>query len=125
MKNTRWRHWKEGRIYLVHGVALHSETREELVVYQRAGDEAGQLWARPLAEWHEEARPGVPRFVPFVEGEPAPPPRCYVCGVTATTRAWVKDRMTGQRKKVQHVCTSCAGPSETTAALGQSEVTDG
>ena len=122
---TRWRHWKEGRIYRVVGVALHSETREELVIYQRAGDEAGQMWARPLVEWHCEARPGIARFTPFIEGEPAPSPRCYRCGALATTRAWVTERMNAGRKKVQHACASCAGPDQTEVALGQSEVTDG
>lgn len=41
----RYRHYK-GREYLVLGVARHSETEEELVVYQQDyGDRA--LWVRP------------------------------------------------------------------------------
>jgi hypothetical protein len=40
-------HYK-GKRYRVLGVARHSETEEELVVY-RALDGAGGLWVRPLA----------------------------------------------------------------------------
>ncbi len=40
-----YRHFKGG-MYEVIGVARHSETEEELVVYRNA---AGDLWVRPLA----------------------------------------------------------------------------
>ncbi len=45
MKTGRYRHYK-GQYYLVLGVARHSETQEELVVYrQDYGDKS--LWVRP------------------------------------------------------------------------------
>jgi hypothetical protein len=47
----RYRHYK-GRAYTVLGVARHSETQEELIVYrQEYGDFS--LWVRPLAMFLE------------------------------------------------------------------------
>ena len=43
----RYRHYKGGE-YEVHGIATHSETGEQLVVYQPLYRSAG-LWVRPLA----------------------------------------------------------------------------
>jgi hypothetical protein len=46
MRTGRYRHYK-GRDYIVLGVARHSETEEELVVYRTDyGDHS--LWVRPL-----------------------------------------------------------------------------
>ena len=45
MKSGRYRHFK-GNEYIVLGVARHSETDEELVVYQPDYG-ARELWARP------------------------------------------------------------------------------
>ena len=51
LKPGRYRHFKGGE-YTVHGVATHSETQEQLVVYTpRYGD--GGLWVRPLAMFLE------------------------------------------------------------------------
>jgi hypothetical protein len=47
----RYRHYK-GKEYLVIGVARHSETEEELVVYRQDYGERG-LWVRPLAMFEE------------------------------------------------------------------------
>lgn len=59
----RYRHYK-GNEYTVVGVARHSETHEELVVYRpEYGD--GGLWVRPLAMFAETVTVGgreVPRF---------------------------------------------------------------
>jgi hypothetical protein len=59
----RYRHYK-GREYTVLGVACHSETLEELVVYrQEYGDHA--LWVRPAAMFVETVviyGKTVPRF---------------------------------------------------------------
>ncbi len=45
MKRGRYRHYK-GNEYTVLGVARHSETDEELVVYRQEYGERG-LWVRP------------------------------------------------------------------------------
>jgi len=63
IKPGRYRHFK-GKDYQVLGVAVHSETGEELVVY-RALYGAGGLWVRPAAMWTETVeRNGMaePRF---------------------------------------------------------------
>jgi hypothetical protein len=44
-----YRHYKGG-IYTVIGIAKHSETLEEMVIYQ---GQDGQLWARPRAMFNE------------------------------------------------------------------------
>ena len=46
-----YRHFK-GNLYRVIGVARHSETLEEMVVYQALREEGG-LWVRPAAMWNE------------------------------------------------------------------------
>lgn len=47
----RYRHYK-GKDYIVLGIARHSETEEELVVYRTDyGDRS--LWVRPLAMFQE------------------------------------------------------------------------
>ena len=60
----RYRHYK-GNEYTVLGVARHSETLEELVVYRQEYGERG-LWVRPAAMFAEtveiEGR-AVPRFL--------------------------------------------------------------
>ncbi len=59
----KYRHFK-GKEYEVVGIARHSETLEELVVYRALYGDGG-LWVRPVAMWDEtvqhEGR-SVPRF---------------------------------------------------------------
>jgi hypothetical protein len=59
----RYRHYKN-KEYTVLGIARHSETQEELVVYRQAyGDRS--LWVRPLAMFLETVDINgivVPRF---------------------------------------------------------------
>jgi len=59
----RFRHYK-GPMYVVLGVAKHSETEEPLVVYRKDyGDKS--LWVRPLAMFIEKVTVDgqkVPRF---------------------------------------------------------------
>ena len=60
----RYRHFK-GNEYEVLGMARHSETEEEMVVYRALYGERG-LWVRPAAMWCETVeRDGrvQPRFV--------------------------------------------------------------
>ena len=59
----RYRHYK-GREYLVLGIARHSETEEEFVVYRQDYGERG-LWVRPLGMFLETVESDgrrVPRF---------------------------------------------------------------
>ena len=63
MKPGKYRHFKGGE-YHVYGMARHSETGEELVVYRPLYGEGG-LWVRPLSMFRETVnRDGreVPRF---------------------------------------------------------------
>lgn len=60
-----YRHYKD-KLYRVLGVAKHSETREELVVYETLYDSpGGRLWVRPKAMFTETVTIGDyhgPRF---------------------------------------------------------------
>ena len=59
-----WKHFK-GNLYRVRYVALHSETGEEMVVYQALYGQRG-MWVRPASMWLEHVeRDGYsgPRFV--------------------------------------------------------------
>jgi hypothetical protein len=63
VETGRYRHYK-GNEYTVIGVARHSETQEELVVYRQEYGERG-LWVRPLAMFQEMVAVDgreVPRF---------------------------------------------------------------
>lgn len=69
----KYRHFKGG-LYEVIGVARHSETLEEMVVYRALYGEGG-LWVRPATMWNETVtRDGVTyrRFTPVTEGAAAP-----------------------------------------------------
>lgn len=63
LKLGRYRHYK-GNEYEVIGVAKHTETLEDLVIYRKLYGERG-LWVRPLAIFTEEVDMvdgKVPRF---------------------------------------------------------------
>lgn len=49
VKSGTYRHFK-GKIYQVVGIAKHSETLEELVIYQ----DKKSLWARPKSMFEEK-----------------------------------------------------------------------
>ncbi|TAN58229.1 DUF1653 domain-containing protein [Patescibacteria group bacterium] len=62
-KLGKYRHYK-GKEYKVIGVARHSETLEELVVYQALYGEGG-FWVRPIKMFLEEVEVDgkkMPRF---------------------------------------------------------------
>ncbi len=65
LKLGKYRHYK-GKEYEVLGVAKHSETLEDLVVYKALYDnETSSLWVRPLKMFLEEVEvegEKVPRF---------------------------------------------------------------
>ena len=63
IKVGKYEHYKGGQ-YEVLGIAKHSETMEEFVVYKALYNE-GKLWIRPLKMFMEEVEFGgkkVPRF---------------------------------------------------------------
>ena len=63
IKTGKYRHFK-GNEYRVLGMARHSETLEEMVVYRALYGEGG-LWVRPASMWNETVtRDGktFPRF---------------------------------------------------------------
>ncbi len=50
----RYRHYKNRNIYKVLGLAKHSETLEDLVVYEAQYDTENKLWVRPAIMFMEE-----------------------------------------------------------------------
>lgn len=63
LKPGRYRHFK-GKEYQLIGIARHSETLEEMVIYRALYGEGG-LWIRPVSMWNEQVeRDGYqgPRF---------------------------------------------------------------
>lgn len=67
-----YRHSKSGRLYRVHFVAKHSETLEDLVVYETLYENPkSKHWVRPAAMFAEEIELNgrkVPRFERIGEG---------------------------------------------------------
>lgn len=64
LKLGKYQHYK-GNDYEVLGVAKHSETLEDMVVYQKLYDDHG-LWVRPLAMFMEDVEidgKKIPRFI--------------------------------------------------------------
>lgn len=50
-----YKHSKTGNLYRVIGIAKHSETFEDLVVYEALYDNPkSKLWARPVSMFEEE-----------------------------------------------------------------------
>ena len=46
----RYRHYK-GNIYKIIALAKHSESVEDMIVYQ--SEKAGDIWVRPMKMWNE------------------------------------------------------------------------
>ncbi|MEP4486153.1 MAG: DUF1653 domain-containing protein [Halioglobus sp.] len=71
LRNGRYRHYKGGE-YQVYGIARHSESEEQLVVYRPLYGERS-LWVRPLSMFSETIDVDgqvVPRFAYMDAGEP-------------------------------------------------------
>lgn len=70
MKLGKYQHSKTGKFYQVIGIAKHSETLEELVVYKTLyNNRTSKLWVRPVKMFLEKVMINgkkVPRFR-FVE----------------------------------------------------------
>lgn len=70
LKPGTYKHTKSGKMYKVLGVAKHSETLEECVVYEALYENTeSSLWIRPLEMFTDEIEldgKKVPRFT-FVE----------------------------------------------------------
>jgi hypothetical protein len=68
-----YKHAKTGNLYKVHFVAKHSETLEDMVVYEALYEnETSKFWVRPASMWFEEVEvkgKKVPRFVPVESSE--------------------------------------------------------
>ena len=63
IKVGKYRHFK-GNEYEVIGLARHSETMEELVVYRALYGERG-LWVRPASMWNETVERDGKAFTRF------------------------------------------------------------
>ena len=59
----KYRHFKGGE-YEVVGIAKHSETTEEMVVYKALYDN-GSLWVRPASMWFEDIERDGKKFKRF------------------------------------------------------------
>lgn len=57
-----YRHFKGG-LYEVIGIARHSETLEELVIYKSLQDQS--LWVRPLSMWNERIEKEGKTYIRF------------------------------------------------------------
>ncbi|MFZ2038775.1 MAG: DUF1653 domain-containing protein [Minisyncoccia bacterium] len=66
LKTGVYKHSKTGNLYKVHFIAKHSETLEDLVVYETLYDNPrSKYWVRPLAMFEELVtidEKQVPRF---------------------------------------------------------------
>ena len=62
-----YKHSKSGREYRLLFVAKHSETLEDMVVYEALyNNDLSKIWVRPASMWEEEVEiegKKVPRFV--------------------------------------------------------------
>ncbi len=71
LKPGKYRHFKGGEYELI-GIAKHSETLEDMVVYRALYGEGG-LWVRPAAMWTETVEKAGytgPRFI-YIGEDPA------------------------------------------------------
>ncbi len=66
MKTGTYKHSKTGNLYKVHFIAKHSETMEDMVVYEALYEnEKSKYWTRPLSMFTETVEISgkrVPRF---------------------------------------------------------------
>jgi hypothetical protein len=65
MIGERYRHYRKGIVYVVRGIALHAETKEEHVVY--SDTVCGPWHTQPLERFLAEVEPGLHRMT-LVQG---------------------------------------------------------
>ena len=63
MKQRLYRHYK-GNLYRLLYIARHSETLEEMVIYQDVNNPE-KIWARPASMWEETVEVGEERVSRF------------------------------------------------------------
>ena len=63
MKQGLYRHYK-GNLYRLLYIARHSETLEEMVIYQDVNNPE-KIWARPASMWEETVEVGGERVSRF------------------------------------------------------------
>lgn len=66
---SRWRHWKNNKIYTVDKFAVFCDTYHEerlLIIYE---DAEGGSWARSGYEWHNAMPNGLRRFMKVEDSE--------------------------------------------------------
>lgn len=63
IKLGKYRHFKGGE-YEVLGIAKHSETQEEMVVYRALYGER-EIWVRPASMWNEQIQKDGKTFSRF------------------------------------------------------------
>ena len=63
MKQGLYRHYK-GNLYRLLYIARHSETLEEMVIYQDVNNPE-KIWARPASMWEETVEVGEERVSRF------------------------------------------------------------
>ena len=62
-----WKHSKSGREYKLLFVAKHSETLEDVVVYEALYDnDLSKVWVRPVSMWEEEVEIDGKKVLRFV-----------------------------------------------------------
>ena len=114
MLHGLYRHYK-GKEYEVIGVAKHSETEEELVVYRALYGERG-LWVRPKAMFLESVQQGnqrVPRFAYIGPQTQQPPPADLFQGCQTPTDWKPKDGAYPVMGEASIMATKAHGTSQT------------
>lgn len=66
-ERSKWRHYKRNDLYYVLGAAIHENTGEVMVVYNKWNH--GIIFTRPLGQWQEIVEHGGERVPRYVEVE--------------------------------------------------------
>ena len=125
----RYRHFKGGE-YRVLGTARHSETLEEMVVYQALYGERG-LWVRPAAMWNEHVeRDGYRRTIALqitrdarvVVRAPLRASEADIRRFVESHRAWLESHLDRQRARADAYPEPTPAEEERLRALAKAEL---